>query len=99
MSICCTLAGLNLLGHIRLLLCQSVCCLNTQGEWMCQEHVLGVGKEAYKLHSIWLCRKAAWGTFVVRSSMKLALDRLLSMDACLLASAAASLACRRQNRV
>ena len=33
-------------------------------------------------------------TFVVRSSMRLALDRLLSIDACLFASAAANLACR-----
>ena len=98
MSICCTLARLNLLGHIRLLLCQSICYLKTQ-EWVCQGHKLGIGKEAWKLQRIWLCRKAAWGTFVVCSSMKLALDRLLSIDACLLASAAASLACRRQNRV
>jgi len=65
---------------------------------VCQGHILGVGKEAWKLKRICLFRKAAWGTFVVRSSMKLALDRLLSIDACLLASAAASLACRRQNR-
>ena len=99
MRVCGTLARLNLLGHVRLLLCQSVCCLNTQGKWVCQGHTLGVGKEAGKLQSICLFRKAAWGTFVVRSSMKLALDRLLSIDACLLASAAASLACRRQNRV
>ncbi len=33
---------------------------------------------------------------MVRSSMKVALERLLSIEACLLASAAASLACKRQ---
>lgn len=94
MSLCGTQARLCLQCNIRLLLGQSVCRLQSR-----------LGKLDDWPGGVWGLRcgvvrptAACAPTLVVRCSMKVALDRLLSMMACLLASAAASLACKDHKR-